>query len=150
MPRWISAPRTSGHVGQPTHHLDHFIERRAVVVRPRQETLEAGVDESLMRGRQAGVVQAVLGHGAGLEVFCDHIGSGAQAARRCSAVRMLQVELNAFLVAVEHGKEPCPCPQQVAGTVALDGLHLDDLGPQVRQHHAAGGAHHHVGELHYA
>ena len=31
--------------------------------------------------------------------------------------------------------------------VTLDGLDLDDFGPHVGQHHAAGGAHDHVGEL---
>ena len=40
--------------------------------------------------------------------------------------------------------------QQMPGAVAIDGLDLDDLGPQVGQHHAAGGAHDHVGELHEA
>jgi hypothetical protein len=39
------------------------------------------------------------------------------------------------------GTEQMPC------AVALDGLDFDDLGPHVGQHHAAAGAHDHVGEL---
>ena len=34
--------------------------------------------------------------------------------------------------------------------VAFDRLHLDDFGPHVGQHHAAGRAHHHVRELDHA
>ena len=40
--------------------------------------------------------------------------------------------------------------QQVAGAVALQRLHFDDLGPQIGQHHAAGRAHDHVGEFDHA
>jgi hypothetical protein len=38
----------------------------------------------------------------------------------------------------------------MACAVALDGLNLDDFGPHVGQHHAASGAHDHVGEFNNA
>ena len=62
-------------------------------------------------------------------------------------LRLLQVERDAFLVAVEQRKEARARSQQPARVVARDRFDLDHLGAQVGQHHAAGRAHHHVGEL---
>jgi hypothetical protein len=59
----------------------------------------------------------------------------------------LQVELDALFVAVEHGEKPRARTQQMTGAITLDGFDLDDLGAHIGQHHAAGGAHDHVGEL---
>jgi hypothetical protein len=47
-------------------------------------------------------------------------------------------------------EKACARAQEVAGAVAFDRLDLDDLSAEVGQHHAAGRAHHHVGELHHA
>ena len=66
-----------------------------------------------------------------------------------SAFWVLQIQLDALLVAVEHGEKPRTRAQQMAGSVARYGLNLDDLGPHIGQHHAASGAHDHVGELHH-
>ena len=107
-PRWISAPergdrgehaahdvvdagagpqriaRPSGHVREAAHHLHDLVERRAVIVRPRQEALVAHVDEPRVRLRQRRVVEAVLHHRARLEVLDDDVGA-ARAMRRATA-----------------------------------------------------------------
>jgi hypothetical protein len=53
----------------------------------------------------------------------------------------------ALLVAVEERKKPNARTEQRARAVTVDRLDLDDLGAEIGQHHAAGRAHHHVGEL---
>ncbi len=91
-----------GHVGQPAHHLHHFVQGRAVLVRAGQEALEAGVDQARVAWAQSRVVQAVLGQRAGLEVFKNHVGAGAQALRDPGALGVVQIDLDALLVAIEH------------------------------------------------
>ena len=142
--------RAAGHVGQPAHHLHHHVERRAVVVGPGQKTFVADIDQARVGLAERGVIEPVLGHGAGLEVFGHHISRAGEPTRQRRALGLVQVNGNALLVAVEHRKETGTGAQQMAGAVALDRLHLDHLGPQVGQHHAAGRPHHHVGELHHA
>ena len=141
--------RPPGHVGQAAHHLHHLVQRHPVLVGTGQKTLVADINQALVDLGQRRVVQTVLGHGAGLEVLGHHVGAGGQAARYLGAFGLVQVNRNAFLVAVEHRKKPGACTQQVARAVALNGLDLDHFGAQVRQHHAAGGAHHHVGKFHH-
>ena len=136
-----------GHVGQATHHLHHFIQRCAVLVRTGQKAGVVHVDEAGVDLRQRGVIQPVLGHHAGLEVLRHHVGGCGQLAGHLQRFWVAQIQRNAFLVAVEHGEEARTRAEQVAGAVALHGLDLDDLGPQIRQHHAACGAHDHVGEF---
>ena len=53
-------------------------------------------------------------------------------------------------VGIWHGTQPDAQARQVAGFVATGWLNFDDLGPQIGQDHAAGGAHHHVGEFEHA
>jgi len=62
---------------------------------------------------------------------------------------LVQVDADAFLVAVEHGEKPRARTQQMARAVAVYGLDLDHLSAQISQHHAAGGTHDHVGELNH-
>jgi len=140
----------AGHVGQPAHHLHHFVQRRAVLVRPGQKAGVVHVDETGVEPRERGVIQPVLGHHARLEVLHHHVSRARQADRHLSPLALAQVDGDALLVAVEHREKTRPRPQQVARAVALHGLDLDDLGPQVGQYHAAGGTHDHVGELHHA
>jgi hypothetical protein len=51
------------------------------------------------------MVEAVLGHGAWLEILADHVGRRAQAPRRFGALLRMQVDADALLVAVEHREE---------------------------------------------
>ena len=136
-----------GHVSQAAHHLHHFVKGRAMVVGAGQEALVADVDQARVEFAQRLVIEAQLLHGAGLEVLADDVGRGDQAQRRLDATGLLEIECDAFLVAVEGRKESRPRPQQAARIVTVDGLDLDDFGTQVAQQHAAGRPHHHVGEL---
>ncbi len=52
-----------------------------------------------------------------------------------------------FLLRLKVGKKPAPEPSRRRVLSPVDRLDLDDLGPEVAQQHAAGGAHHHAGEL---
>jgi hypothetical protein len=73
--------------------------------------------------------------------------SAVAISRSAASLRRLQVERDAFLVAVEHGEESGAGAEQPAGVVAGQRFDLDHLGAEVGQHHAAGRAHHHVGEF---
>ncbi|MNV75384.1 hypothetical protein D3C71_1686660 [compost metagenome] len=107
----------------------------------------ADVDQPGVARLQRGVVQTQLLHHAGLEVFTDDVGRIDQAQGGFDAFGLLQVQRNALLVAVEHGKEARAGTQQAAGGVAAYRLDLDHFRAQVREQHAAGRPHHHVGEL---
>ena len=137
----------AGHVGEAAHHLHHLVERRAVVVGPGQEALVADVDEPVVVGCKAGVVEAELLQHAGLEVLDHDVGRSGELPRHLRARGLLQVDADALLVAVEHRKKACARAEQPSRALALDRLDLDDLGAHVGQHHRAGRAHHHVREL---
>jgi len=145
-----SGSPAAGHVGQPAHHLHHLVQRGAVLVGARQKAGVVHIDQARVEPRQAGMVQAVLLHHPGLEVLQHHVGARGQPDGGLHALGLAQVDGHALLVAVEHGKETRPGAQQVARAVAVHRLHLDHLGPQIRQHHAARRPHHHVAELHHA
>ncbi len=142
--------RAARHVGQTAHHLHHFIQGGAMLIGAGQKAFVADVDQPLVGGGKAGVVQTVFFHRAGLEVFRHHIGTARQLTRHRSPFRMVQIDGNAFFVAVEHREKTSASPQQVAGTVAVDGFDFDDFRAQVGQDHAARRPHDHVGELHHA
>src|SRR5690606_42146936 len=63
------------HDALPIYHL---IQRRTVLVRPRQETLVARVDETRVLLRQRRIIKAVLGHGARSEILDHHVGACRQ------------------------------------------------------------------------
>ena len=139
-----------GHVGQAAHHLHHFIECGAVLIGSRQKALVADIDQARIDLGQRSVVESVFAHGAGLEVLGHHVGAGSQLARHFGAGRVVQINRNAFLVAVEHREKTGTGAQQMARAVAVNRLDLDHLGAHVGQHHAASGAHDHVGEFDHA
>ena len=146
--QWV--PWAAGHVGESAHHLHHLVQRGAVRVRAGQKPFQADVHQPLVQRRQTGVVQPQRGHGAGFEVFNHHIGAGQQFERRFPARWGVEVQRQAFFVAVEQREKPGARAQQPPGVVARQRLDFDDLGPQVGQHQPAGWAHHHVGELNHA
>ena len=52
VPARSGSPERPGHVGEAAHHLHHFVERGAVVVRAGQEALVADVDEARVQLRR--------------------------------------------------------------------------------------------------
>src|SRR5690606_39005823 len=87
-------------------------------------------------------------HRAGREVLDQHVGAREQAFHRREPAWVLHVDDDALLVAVEVRVVAHPEAEQVARRIALRrGLDADDLGPEVRQHHAGGGPEHRLGEL---
>ena len=89
------------HIGQSAHHLHDFIECRAVLVRAGQKTFVAHIDQAGKLRFEAFIVQPQLLHGAGLEVLGHHIGGGNQFEGGFLAFGGLQIQGQAFLVAVE-------------------------------------------------
>jgi hypothetical protein len=136
-----------GHVGQAAHHLHHLIQRGAVVVGAGQKAFVADVNQARVELFQGLVIEAQLLHGLGLEVLAHHVGGGDQPEHRFLALWRVQVQRQAFLVAVEQRKKAGARAEQAARVVALGRLDLDHLRAQVAQHHAAGRAHDHVGEF---
>ena len=112
-----------------------------------QEAFEAHVDHPRVDLRQRRVIEAVLAHRAGLEVFGDDVGTRRKLARNIGAFRQMEVDRDALLVAVEHRKETGPRAEQAARTVAVDRFDLDHFGAHVGEHHAARRSHDHVREF---
>ena len=146
--------RPPGHVGQAAHHLHHLVQCGSVLVRAGQKAFVADINQARVQRLQAGVVQPELGHGAGLEVLADDVGGGNQSQHRLQAFRGLQVQRQAFFVAVEHREKARARADELARGITLaavaNRLDLDDFGAQIGQHHTAGRAHHHVRELDHA
>ena len=97
--------RPACHVGQAAHHLHHLVQRGAMVVGARQKALVADVDQALVEFAQRGIVQPQLFHGLRLEVLADDVGGGDQLEHHLAAPGAFHVNGQAFLVAVEQGKE---------------------------------------------
>ena len=137
----------AGHVGQAAHHLHHLVEGGAVVVGARQEALVRDVDQARIELRERGVAEAEPLHRPGLEVLAEDVGAGHQLEHDLPAARVLGVDRDALLVAVEQGEEAGAGADELSGVVAAERLDLDHLGAEVAEDDAAGGSHHHVGEL---
>ncbi|MET3249264.1 hypothetical protein ABIE53_006074 [Burkholderia sp. OAS925] len=143
-------PFGSGHIREAAHHLHDFVQCRAMVVRPRQKALVRNVDEARVQLRQRGVAEPELVHRSALEVLAEDVRAAQQLVHDFEPARIFNVDGNAFLVAVEGAEETRTRTAERARAVAGDRLDLDDLRTQVREHHAAGRAHHHVGHLDHA
>ncbi len=131
-----------------------------VVARPRSQgahrpvARDAAVDERRIEGVQRVVVDAP-GGGSALAVVLDQdVGAGRQAVQGGPALRLLQVEHQASLVAVDRqvvgglaaGKRRAPG----AGLVAVRLLDLDHVGAQVGEEHCGEGAREHAGAIEHA
>ncbi len=93
------------------------------------------------------MVEAEGCHRAGLEVLAEDVGARREADGDFATARILEIDREAQLVAVEHREEAGAGTEQASGVVAFDRLDLDHLGTQVAKDQAAGRPHHHVAEF---
>ena len=141
-------PVRAGHVGQPAHHLHDLVEREPVLVRAGQEALVRDVDQArelrstASRGRARSFA---IRPGRKFSSITSHWPISSTAVARPLGVLMSSTTL--FLLRLKLRKKPMPEARQLARLVAARRLDLDDLGAEVGEDHAAGRAHHHVGEL---
>ncbi|MNQ87578.1 hypothetical protein D3C85_1028070 [compost metagenome] len=147
-PQWPAGG--AGHVGQSRHHLDHLVQRLAFPVGAIQKALQAGVDEPRIGPAERLVAQVQALHRIGREILHQHVRRLDQLQQDRASALVLQVNGNAALVAVEIAEVAGPEPLQASRSVAFHGFDLDHVGAQVRQHHAAGRAHHRVPEIKHA
>ena len=137
----------AGHGGEARHHLHDFVERRAMLVGPGQEALVSADDQIRIFAAQFAGAKALLFQLPVAEILQEHIGAFEQPMHDLAVVRLCEVEHDAALAAVEQREERGSHAAQAAGLVAGRRFDLDDLGPKLRQDHAAGRPHHHVGHL---
>ena len=81
------------------------------------------------------------------KIFHEHVGAGEQPVHGLAVLGLGKIEHDAALAAVEQREERGSHAAERAGLVADRRLDLDDLGAELRQDHAAGRAHHHMGHL---
>ena len=146
-PRPQRVARSAGHIGQPAHHLHHFVQRCAVVVRAGEKAFVADINQPRVARAEGGVVQAEFLHGLGFEVLAHDVGGGNQAQHHLAAPRALKIQRNAFFIAVKQRVKAGTHAQQLAGAVAAHRLDLDHVRTHVPQRHAAGRTHDHVGKF---
>ena len=147
VPARSGRPLGPGHVREPAHHLHHFVERKTLFVRPRQESLVRNVDQPRKLLRQRFVVEPERRHEAGPEILEHHVGLADQLEGARLALRRVDVEHDALLVAVERAEKADAEPGQLARLVAARRLDLDDFGAQVGEDHSARRSHDHVREF---
>jgi hypothetical protein len=142
--------RRARHVSEPRHELHHFIEREAILVRAAEEALERAIDQPRVELRHVLVAAAKPVHRAGRIVLGQRVGAGDQLVRQRAALRVLDVDGNAALIAVEAGEEAGGKAVQAARLVAVGrGLDLDHVRPQIAQHQPTGRPHDRLAELHH-
>ncbi|MNS97118.1 hypothetical protein D3C72_1314410 [compost metagenome] len=140
----------TGHVGQARHHLHHFVQRLTLFVGAVQKALQACIDEPRIDPCERLVTQVQAFHGVGRKILHQHVRRLDQLQQYRSATRILQVNGDAALVAVEIAEVTRPEALQTPRPIAVHGLDLDHVGAQVRQHHAARRPHHRVPEIQHA
>jgi hypothetical protein len=143
-------PFRARHVREAAHHLHHFVERGAMLVRPRQEALVRHVHEARIQREERGIAEAEPVHRAALEVLAEDIRRRDEPQHDLQPARILHVDGKALLVAIEHPEEARAGTAQRARAVARDRFDLDDLRAEIREQHPAGRAHHHVRHLDHA
>ena len=127
----------TSHVCQPAHHLYDLVERGAMLVGAGQKSLVRDINQARIELCQRLGVKAKLRHRAGLEILAEYVGAGDQLQHDLAAARVLSVDRDAHLVAVEHWEETCARADQPARVVAAQRLDLDDFGTEIAQDHAA-------------
>src|SRR5204862_4964205 len=80
-------------------------------------------------------------------IFQKYSGARKQPLHGLAIRWLFEIKHDAALAAVEQREERSAHAPQAAGLVTCGWLDLDHLGAQLRQDHAAGRTHHHVGHL---
>ena len=115
------------------------------------EAGDGGIDDGRIDLAQFLIAQAQAVHNAGTVILQNHVALGHQLAEHLFTGLALEVQDDAALVAVEvHiiGAFAVDNGEVAAGVIALAGtLDLDDLGAQIRQHHAAVRSGKHAGQI---
>ena len=112
-----------------------------------QKALVAGDDQMRIFPAQFLGAETLLLELAVAEILQKHVGAGEQPVHGLAIFRLVEIEHDAALAAVEQREERRSHAAEAAGLVARGRLDLDDLGPELRQDHAAGRPHDHVGHL---
>ncbi len=81
------------------------------------------------------------------KILQEHLGALQQPVHGVAILRLLEIQHDAALAAVEQRKERRPHAAEGPGLVAGGRFDLDHLRAQLREDHAAGRAHDHVGHL---
>ena len=135
------------HVGEPSHHLSHLVQRDTLLVRSGQEPLRGTINEARIVRTQGVVTEPQTLERAGTEVLDHDVRRAREAAGQIDSGGVLQIEANAPLVAVVHRKIAGARTLERARAVAADRLHAGHLRAQVGQDQPRRGAHDHVGEF---
>src|SRR5580700_11498375 len=86
----------------PAHALRDILIGLAILVRPRPEPLDGGVDDPRVQFLKAFPGEALPVEHAGTEIFKDHIAAPNQLLDHLFAVWRFQIDRNAALVRVQH------------------------------------------------
>jgi hypothetical protein len=143
--------RVAGQAHQAGQRLHHEVVARHRGTLAGAEAADRGIDDALVGGRDAVVVQAVLRQAAGAEVLDDDVGPRGQLAGERGVAGVAQVERDRALVAVDREvvRRDVAAHRRLpgAGVVAGRALHLDDLGAHVAEQHRRVGAGEDPGEV---
>src|ERR1700730_16781030 len=115
------------------HTLRDIFIGLAVLVRPRTEAFDRGVDDPRVQFLKALPGEALAVEHAGAEILDDHIGAPDQLLDHGPALRRLQIDRDAALVRIQHREieavRTLHVLQLAAGDVAAAGhLDLDHVG----------------------
>ncbi len=139
--------RRAGHGGEPRHHLHDLVQRRPMLVGTGQEALVSADDEMRIFAAQFVGAEPLLFQLPVAKIFQEHVGAGEQPMHGLAVFGPGEIEHDAALAAVEQREERRSHAAEAPGLVAGGRFDLDDFGPKLRQDHAAGRAHHHVGHF---
>ena len=112
-----------------------------------QKAFMSGHDQMRIFAAQLFRTEPLLVELAIAKIFQEHVGAGEQPVHGLAVFGLGEIEHDAAFATVEQRKKRGPHAAERAGLVAGRRLDLDDLGAQLRQNHAAGRAHHHMGHF---
>ena len=148
---WAAA-RLSGHHHDAGHALGNDVVAAFLAIRPGLAKARHGrVNHTRVVRANALVVQPHALDHTGAEIFHHDVGFCSQLVGDLETGWVFQVQGNAFFVAVEHCKTirlAIDLGLKLARGVAFVGVfEFDDIGPHVRQDHAAVRASQHIGQI---